>query len=181
MSIESKFGWLLSGPTPKIAHEKILSTFCQIKDKIPGDLENSDLNESLEKFWEIDKIPEQHDDDETEVQNHFQETITLNRETNRYNVRLPWKDNKKNLPSNFQVAKKRLSNLQHTLKRKDSELIYKYDKQLLDQLKKGFIEKVDDPATYQGVIHYIPHFPVFKESTTTAMRIVYDASAHISP
>ena len=76
--------------------------------------------------------------------------------------------------------KKRLNNLQHTLKGKHPERIYKYNDQLLDQLKRGFIEQVLDPNTHQGVIHYIPHFPVFKESSTTAMRIVYDASAKIS-
>ena len=64
--------------------------------------------------------------------------------------------------------KKRLNNLQHTLKGKHPERIYKYNDQLLDQLKRGFIEQVLDPNTHQGVIHYIPHFPVFKESSTTA-------------
>ena len=29
-------------------------------------------------------------------------------------------------------------------------------------------------------MHYISHFQVFKESSTTAMRIIYDASAEIS-
>lgn len=29
-------------------------------------------------------------------------------------------------------------------------------------------------------MHYIPHFPVFKDNSTTAMTIVYDASEKIS-
>ena len=42
------------------------------------------------------------------------------------------------------------------------------------------MEQVLDPNTHQRVIHYIPHFPAFKESSTTAMRIIYDTSAKIS-
>ena len=42
----------------------------------------------------------------------------------------------------------------------------------------GFIEKVPDMNHHEEIVHYIPHFPVFKEDSTTAkMRIVYDASA----
>ena len=142
---------------------------------------NKDLNATLTKFWEINKIPDEYNDPEaTDVQKHFQDTIELNKVTGRYNVRLPWKDNKQNLTTNFTLMKKRLNNLQHTLKGKHPELIHKYNNQLLDQLKRGFIKQVLDPITHQGVIHYIPHFPVFKESSTTAMRIVYDASAKIS-
>ena len=95
-------------------------------------------------------------------------------------MRLPWKDNRQNIPSNLSLAKKRLNSLQHTLTKKDPQLIYKYDKQLLHQLKRGFIEEIEEPTTHEGVLHYIPHFPVFKDSSTTAMRIVYDASARLS-
>ena len=181
MATQSKFGWLLSGPVPnnESSTETTLNTLCQMIDAQP--IRNDDLNETLTKFWEISKIPDECNDTEvTEVQKHFQDTIEFNKVTGRYNVRLPWKDNKQKLPTNYTLARKRLSNLQHTLKGKQPELIYKYNEQLLDQLKRGFIEQVLDPNIHQGVMHYMAHFPVFKESNTTAMRIVYDASAKIS-
>ena len=85
---------------------------------------NKDLNATLTKFWEINKIPDEYNDPEaTDVQKHFQDTIEFNKVTGRYNVRLPWKDNKQNLPANFTLTKKRLNNLQHTLKGKHPELI----------------------------------------------------------
>ena len=181
MATQSKFGWLLSGPVPnnESSTETTLSTLCQMVGAQPT--RNEHLNETLTKFWEINKLPDEYNAPEvTDVQKHFQDTIEFNKVTGRYNVRLPWKDNKQNLPTNFTLTRKRLSNLQQTLKGKHPELIYKYNEQLIDQLKRGFIEQVLDPNIHEGVIHYIPHFPVFKESSTTAMRIVYDASAKIS-
>ena len=181
MATQSKFGWLLSLPVPnnESSTETTLSTLCQMIDAQPT--RNDDLNETLTKFWSISKFPDKCNDTEvTEVQKHFQDTNEFNKVTGRYNVRLSWKDNKQNLPTNFTLARKRLGNLQHTLKGKHPELIYKYNEQLLNQLKRGFIEQVLDPNIHQGVMHYMSHFPVFKESNTTAMRIVYDASAKIS-
>lgn len=43
-------------------------------------------------------------------------------------------------------------------------------------MKQGFIEEVTKVRVHDGIVHYIPHFPVFKENLTTKMRIVYDAS-----
>ena len=135
IATQSKFGWLLSRPVPnnESSTETTLSTLCQMVDAQPT--RNKDLNATLTKFWEINKIPDECNDPEaTDVQKHFQDTIEFNKVTER---------------------------------------IY-----LL--FKRGFIEQVLDLNTHQSVIHYIPHFPVFKESSTTAMRIVYDATAKIS-
>ena len=110
----------------------------------------------------------------------FLKTIHFDKASGTYNVQLPWKSNKQELPTNFELSKRRLKSLIFTLKTKDPALISKYNSQLMEELDLGFIEKVQEP-TNATVIHYIPHFPVFKDSATTKMRIVYDASAKTSP
>ena len=44
----------------------------------------------------------------------------------------------------------------------------------MEQLERGFIECVPDDDNSAG--HYIPHHPVYKDSPTTPIRIVYDCS-----
>ncbi|VDI06416.1 Hypothetical predicted protein [Mytilus galloprovincialis] len=46
----------------------------------------------------------------------------------------------------------------------------------IEQEKRGFIEKVEEKEDEPQRIHYIPHHPVKKDSTTTPIRIVYDCS-----
>ncbi|VDI47902.1 Hypothetical predicted protein [Mytilus galloprovincialis] len=45
-----------------------------------------------------------------------------------------------------------------------------------DQENRGFIEKVETPDETTNRVHYIPHHPVKKDSSTTPIRIVYDCS-----
>ena len=180
IAMESKFGWLLSGPIYKGKNSQSnLTTLCQRVEIMP--VEDEKLNNLLTKFWEINQIPEENKQDE-EIIRKFQETIWFNEATGRYNVKLPWKLNKHDLPANYNLSKSRLNSLQNSLNRKDPELITKYNEQLLEQLNLGFIEKVQNLDHHEGVLHYMPHFPVFKsDSATTKMRIVYDASARMSP
>ena len=180
IAMESKFGWLLSGPIYKGKNvQSNLTTLCQRVGIMP--VEDEKLDNLLTKFWEINQIPEENKQDE-EIIRKFQETIWFNEATGRYNVKLPWKLNKHDLPANYNLSKSRLSSLQNSLNRKDPELITKYNEQLLEQLNLGFIEKVQNLDHHEGVLHYMPHFPVFKsDSATTKMRIVYDASARMSP
>ena len=74
-----------------------------------------------------------------------------------------------------------MNSLLNSLNKKDPGLIKKYNQQLLEQVNLGFIEKVRNLGLHEGILHYIPHFPVSKtDSATTKMRIVYDASARVS-
>lgn len=50
-----------------------------------------------------------------------------------------------------------------------------YDNIIKEQERKGFIEEEKDTETNKQV-HYIPHYPVKKDLTTTSIRIVYDCS-----
>ena len=179
IAIESKFGWLLSGPVQNESnHENDLNTLCQRIEIMP--VEESKLDNLLTKFWEINKIPEESDKND-DIIIKFQKTIRFNKATGRYNVRLPWKLNKHDLPTNLILSKRRLNSLLNSLNKKDPGLIKKYNEQLLEQVNLGFIEKVRSLNLHEGNLHYIPHFPVFKtDSATTKMRIVYDASARVS-
>ena len=99
IAIESKFGWLLSGPVQNESnHENHLNTLCQRIEIMP--VEESKLDKLLTKFWEINKIPEESDKND-DIIIKFQKTIRFNKATGRYNVRLPWKLNKHDLPTNL--------------------------------------------------------------------------------
>ena len=92
IAIESKFGWLLSGPVQNESnHENDLNTLCQRIEITP--VQESKLDNLLTKFWEISKIPEESDKND-DIITDFQKTIRFNEATGRYNVRLPWKQNK---------------------------------------------------------------------------------------
>ena len=70
--------------------------------------------------------------------------------TGRYNVQLPWKSNKHDLPTNFVLSKKRLNSLQNSLNKKDPEVIKKYNNQLLEHPNLGFIEKAICSKEWMG-------------------------------
>ena len=56
---------------------------------------------------------------------------------------------------------------------KTSDLLKQYGVIIAQQEQKGFIERVSD-TNCQHNVHYIPHHPVRKESSTTPIRIVYE-------
>ena len=59
---------------------------------------------------------------------------------------------------------------------KENRTLAAYDMIFHEQLQRRFIEKVTDPQSTTGRVHYISHHAVLKESSTTPLRIVYDCS-----
>ena len=96
-----------------------------------------------------------------------------------YCLKFPWKPSHPALPSNYTVCAKRTRSMIYQLA-KTPHLLRVYSNIIEEQERKGFIERIDDNARSPSV-HYIPHYPVKKESSTTPIRIVYDCSCKQSP
>ena len=97
----------------------------------------------------------------------------------RYEVGLPWKEEKPLLNTDYDLCHNRLR-LLHSKLRKQPELLREYDKSFKDQLEMGIIEKV--PNRNEGTkddindrVHYLPHHGVVRQDKAT--RVVYDGSA----
>lgn len=91
---------------------------------------------------------------------------------------LPWRESHAPLPTNYQLAARRLQGLLRRL-RQNPATLQEYDKIIQDQVKKGIVQIVE-PCGHKGgqKLHYLPHHAVVRQDKeTTKVRIVYDASA----
>ena len=90
-----------------------------------------------------------------------------------YVVKLPFKSDER--PSNnLRNAHAQLNSLATKFK-KDVELFEQYNNVMEEYKEKKFIEEAD-PTDYSGC--FLPHHPIFKESATMTLRIVYNASSY---
>ena len=56
-----------------------------------------------------------------------------------------------------------------------------YDKVIQDQVKMGFVEKVEENRPKLVDCHYLPHHSVAKESSSTPLRVVFNCSSKCGP
>ena len=168
---QSKLGFLLSGPMSSPTLQLNIVTMHIATSEEPN----------LERFWSIEEAgtaptkPEQID---TTFIQHYQTTCISQATDGTYTAQFPWKPAHQPLPSNFTICEKRTRQLISRLTQTPS-LLNLYHGIITEQEARGFIEKVestDQPAN----VHYLPHHPVKKESTTTPIRIVYDCSSRQS-
>ena len=106
----------------------------------------------------------------------FADTVRYDETEGRYEVGLPWNENKPLLKSNYGTAMGRLRGLQ---RRFQVNTDYKdtYSKVITEQIERGFIEEVPCGQSEGSVIHFLSHHGVKKESPTTPVRVVFDCSA----
>ena len=104
----------------------------------------------------------------------FKGQITMTTE-GRYQSGLPWKPDTAELPDNKTIAHGRLQSTTKKLERAGQ--LHAYNDIMQEHVEQGLLVPAKSDA---DKVHYIPHHPVFKESETTPMRIVYDCSARES-
>ena len=133
------------------------------------------FNNNVKKFWELENSGV-----ENTVVEHFKSNINFDNKKCQYTVTLPFNENHLLLSDNYSLCAKRLNTVLKKLKN-DSELLKEYDEIIIDQLKSGVIEKVNNYNLNIGGVHFLPHRPVCrKDKVTTKVRMVFDASSSLS-
>ncbi|XP_050313723.1 uncharacterized protein LOC126748497 [Anthonomus grandis grandis] len=169
-------GWVVSGPIS--AHQdqfcKPISCFSLNKN---FDIE---LKNCLEKFWHIEEPihePNKLSQEELDCESHFVETVSRTT-SGRFEVSLPFKKNISQIGSSREIAEKRFFAIERKFL-KNKEFHSSYSQFIQEYELLGHMSKVDITKDSASVpTYYLPHHAVEKQdSTTTKLRVVFDASA----
>ncbi|CAG7820314.1 unnamed protein product, partial [Allacma fusca] len=168
MAQETALGWVLYGGTQS---DDNICTY------------TITLDELVKRFWEVEEVPSRQflTPDEQACEEYYAETTTRD-ETGRYIVRLPFKSNLiRPLGDSRFTASLRLR-FQDKRLASDPGKREEYCRFMQEYLTLGHMKQVESsPFDKYPTNYYLPHHAVVKEtSTTTKLRVVFDASAKTS-
>ncbi|XP_037930615.1 uncharacterized protein LOC119665466 [Teleopsis dalmanni] len=168
------FGWICSGKVSN-GNQKLLT--CGMCSETDDEV----LDNILTKFWQLEEI-NQTDDKFTHAEKKCKESfaqITHHNHEGRFVVKLPFKEDTTVLGESMQMSMNRFFSHERRLL-KNSELKKMYVDFMREYEHLGHMEKINQDDIMHP--HYIlPHYCVIKaDSTTTKLRVVFDASAKTS-
>lgn len=168
-------GWIISGKTATLA---IHTENSQVMSAIVRD--HVDMDAALKRFWEIEEVVRAehcHTPEEIRCEAHFVETHQRD-DTGRYIVRLPFATSPPQLGSSRDAAARRLGCIERRLNAQP-KLREQYHQFMSEYADLGHMQLANGPPAAGA--YYLPHHFVTKESsTTTKLRVVFDASAKSS-
>ncbi|XP_075155734.1 uncharacterized protein LOC142229085 [Haematobia irritans] len=168
----TKLGWIASG---RLADDSTTEATCAVFSE-----DDIATNELLEKFWKIEEVPAESNLTVAEqaCETHFIQTTT--RDLNgRFVVRLPLSEDAATLGESETSTYSRFLALERRFKR-DNNLEKQYKEFMQSYEDLGHMTQID-PKKLPGPRYYIPHHCVLRpESSTTKLRVVFDASAKTS-
>ena len=124
-AVNSKLGWLLSGPVGGNSSDHVNSHLAitgEFKSLFETN-EHDELVNTLKEFWETESIGIKEQVEESSGNSFIKD---LSYDGKRYVVGLPWKESREAIPSEYQLCRNRLNSLHLKLKR-DPELLNEYD------------------------------------------------------
>ncbi|XP_035218928.1 uncharacterized protein LOC118192134 [Stegodyphus dumicola] len=171
VAVGTHLGWTLMGKIPQVP--KVSESYLSIIYLLTHNFNLLDMW-SLERIDTADPVESQS---AVELQQaalvHFHR-LKVNNE-GRYEVTLPWLKLHPTLPEGKDLAERRLRTIFKRLK--TANILEVYQEVLQTWLKDGIIEELkEDEVITPG--HFLPHRAVVKNSATTKIRPVFDASAH---
>lgn len=168
---KTKFGWIVGGSYDQSCVRNATSLIA-IKAE-------PDVDKTLRRFWELEEMPitNQFTDEEQLCIEQFNQTTFV--KGGRITVSLPFKPNAPVLGNSLQQALRRFNSIEQKLLR-NPDLKKQYSQFIAEYESLGHMEPVpvNEIELPNDKHFYLPHHPVFKEaSTTTKLRVVFDASA----
>ncbi|XP_049294183.1 uncharacterized protein LOC125769492 [Anopheles funestus] len=178
--VETPFGWVVAGNvSPGTSHE---SRLCHLSTS-----SSSSMDSIMERFWEIETISDDPtvSAEEDACEKHFVATTTRDA-SGRYVVRLPQNTNpsivlgvSKAIADRRLLAVERRLRSNPTMKEEYSSFMKSYS--FIGMWRLGHMKRLTDPVDDSCEHYYLPHHAVVKEtSTTTKVRVVFDASCKSS-
>lgn len=176
VALDSVFGWMFQGPLSLSTSVNLTMNTCVLR--VSASAEPADS--IMQKFWELESIGIVDQDntmnEASDVLCEFKRNVKF--KEGRYEVALPWKDNGGRLDDNKTQAMKRLLALGMKLRR-HPEFGQQYDSTIRSYMTLGHAERVKEIGPSSFPVYYMPHHAVIRsESTTTKVRVVFDASSH---
>ena len=185
VAVNSKFGWVVSGPTLERGEMSDMSVANLVIEKIgsqnpyPDNENDNELSCALRRFWDIESLGIQDDADRTR-ESEFLPDIRFKEIEGRYEIQLPWKNNCTPKSDSYMMCSKRLFQLHSRLK-KDESLLREYDQTIRQQIDSKIIEECEKSQDTEDRSHFLPHHGVIKQDRqTTKLRVVFDGSAKSS-
>ncbi|XP_039451697.1 uncharacterized protein LOC120430658 [Culex pipiens pallens] len=170
---ETHLGWVIAGdvgdtvPSPQYTHTATLD----------------DINEAIQRFWQVEDIESatQVSTEQEECEAFFASTHKRDT-TGRYEVRLPFRPVVAKLDDNRSLALRRFLSLERRLAR-DPDLKQQYGEFIREYEELGHCKSVDEADDLPNTSrYYMPHHAILRpSSSTTKLRVVFDASAKMSP
>ena len=134
MAIQTKLGWVLSGPVQDLLCEStscnLITTHTLMVDTYVLDDNEQRLDNKLKMFWDLESLGIK--EGEPDVYGEFEKGISF--KGDRYEVTLPWKECHPILPSHYDLSVKRLTGLFRRL-RQNLEILQQYDTVIREQLE----------------------------------------------
>lgn len=170
-ALHSVFGWILTGAvdidvSPPPAVSSLLAA-------------SYTLDEQVRQFWEVEEPPRARiTKPEDDICESMYANLTSREPNGRYVVPILLKDRDRTLGDSYNISLSRLNNLEKKLSRQPL-LKAEYTNFMHEYEDLGHMQRIESSQSFsqQQSRYLIPHHCVIRpESTTTKLRVVFDAS-----
>ncbi|XP_055590106.1 uncharacterized protein LOC129742256 [Uranotaenia lowii] len=170
---QTVLGWVVAGECYTGRPEN--PTALSLITTLPSDETPLSLNQMVARFWELETLVPQPilSDEEQRCEDHYRLHTTRDH-TGRYVVKLPFKRDPVEMVETGYEALQQFNALCRQLQR-DPEKRKLYEDYINGFITAGHISRAA-PLTKAQRLIYLPHHGVQKESTTTKLRVVFNAA-----